>query len=158
MFDPATQRTIRALETILVTPAREVLPGYAKENLALDHELSEFDIPLVHPAQASLLDYLPQNSVVLLDDLNYLETIANEIEEQSVRFRQESIQEGVLPEDFPVPYLTWSEIMDSITRYCPLELGYTTAVEESPLGSLFTPGERYAGHLKELVESLAKIV
>ncbi|HQN03902.1 MAG TPA: transcription-repair coupling factor [Anaerolineaceae bacterium] len=154
MFDPATQRTIRALESILVTPAREILPGYVKEDLALDHELSEFDIPLVHPAQASLLDYLPKNSLVLLDDLNYLETIANEIEEQSVRFRQESIQEGVLPENFPVPYLTWSEIVDSISRLRSLELGYTTAVEESLLGSLFTPGERYAGHLKELVESL----
>jgi transcription-repair coupling factor (superfamily II helicase) len=154
LFDPASQRTIQHLESAFITPAREILPGYAKTVIEPGKELTEFDLPLVHPAQASLLDYLPTNSLVALDDLNYLETIADEIEEQSVRFRQESVQEGILPEDFPVPYLTWSEVMDSFNRYSWLDLGYTSAPEEPPLGSMFTPGERYAGRLKPLIDAL----
>ncbi len=157
VFDPASQRTIRVLESVLITPAREILPGYAANKVTFDHEISEFDLPLIHPAHASLLDYLPSDSLVLLDDLNYLETIANEIEEQSVRFRQESIQEGILPEDFPVPYLSWSEVVDSVSRYPWIEMGYTTAPDEFALAAAFTPGERFAGQLKNLIDSLGEV-
>src|SRR5512135_276028 len=59
-FDPASQRTIDQMDSILVTPAREILAGPAEERSALasqlshadaaasDLDISEFDIPLVH--------------------------------------------------------------------------------------------------------------
>ncbi len=37
-----------------------------------------------------------------------------EVEEQAVRYRNESIEEGTLAADFPVPYLTWSELADGL--------------------------------------------
>jgi len=101
-FDPASQRTLHRLEKLLITPAREVLPGYASGMDLPVTEIEEFYLPVVHPAQASLLDYLPQPALVLVDDLNLLGSIANEIEEQSVRLRNESLSEGTLPEKFPV--------------------------------------------------------
>ena len=55
-FDPATQRTLQNLETLLITPAREVLPGRAAEAGFSPQEISEFNLPLVHLATASLLD------------------------------------------------------------------------------------------------------
>jgi len=102
-FDPASQRTLHRLDKLLITPAREVLPGYAAGLDLPVMDLEEFYLPLVHPAQASLLDYLPQQALVLVDDLELLGSIANEIEEQSVRMRNESLSEGILPEKFPIP-------------------------------------------------------
>jgi hypothetical protein len=65
---------------------------------------------------ASLLDYLPRQALVLVDDLDLVQVTANEIEEQSVKLRRESIQEGTLPADFPVPYVSWSELQDNLAR------------------------------------------
>jgi len=124
-FAPGTQRTTKSLTELLLTPAREVLPGKAS---AIDlpdgvADVDEFYLPVVHAAHASLLDYLPQQSLVLVDDLDALQTVSTEIEEQAVRLRQESIVEGTLPVNFPVPYLSWSELQDSLNGHLWLELG-----------------------------------
>ena len=103
-FDPATQRTIEKLETLLVTPAMEVLPGKAQQVALEENErIDEFYLPVVHPAQATLLDYLPSDALVVVDDIDRVQLMATEVEEQAVKFRQESIKEGTLPGDFPVP-------------------------------------------------------
>ena len=122
-FDPATQRTVQKLESLMITPASEILRGYAEAlNLPLE-SLDEFSLPLVHPAQASILDYLPKQSLVLLDDFDLLQSFANDIEEQAVKQRNDSIAEGVLPADFPIPYLTWSELQEALSGLTWLELG-----------------------------------
>ncbi|HEX2980671.1 MAG TPA: hypothetical protein VHO48_10450, partial [Anaerolineaceae bacterium] len=113
-FDPASQRTVRNLDRLWITPAREVLPGYAATDLGVE-TIDEFHLPLVHPARASLLDYLPRESRVLIDDLNLFEVTVNGFEEQAVKVRNENIHEGLLPEDYPVPYLSWSELQDSLS-------------------------------------------
>ena len=63
-FNPGTQRTTRSLKDLLVTPAREVLPGQGCREcscqMADGEEVDEFYLPLVHQPHASLLDYLPQ--------------------------------------------------------------------------------------------------
>lgn len=71
-FDPASQRTVEQLESILVTPAREFVFSDKPEmagRLDQPGRISEFLIPLFHQFPASLLDYLPQKSLVLVDDL-----------------------------------------------------------------------------------------
>ena len=157
-FDPATQRTIEKLEYILITPAREFLQpeGDTSENL------SEFHIPLLHTQPASLLDYLPQKSLVLMDDISLVETMANELEEQAVRFRQESIEEGTLAATFPVPYLPWSELSDAMHDMTSFELGHSTEVDESEssidLASQFGHDERFGGRLKPFVDYLAAML
>ena len=162
-FDPASQRTIEKLDSILVTPAREYLASGEHET-----ELSEFHIPLLHPQPATLLDYLPQKAVVLIDDLSIIESMAEEIEAQAVKFRQESIAEEVLSADFPLPYIPWSELYDGI-QTSSLEFGYSIA-EESPspsgrgvrgegdLASCFGHDERFGGRLKLFIEYVAGLV
>ncbi|MEJ5202738.1 MAG: hypothetical protein WHV66_10950, partial [Anaerolineales bacterium] len=98
-FDPATQRTVQKLDHVLVMPAREVLPHRVEElNLSL-HNVDEFYLPLLHPQPASLLEYLPQQSLVVIDDLDHVQLLATEIEEQAVKLRNESIREGLLSDD-----------------------------------------------------------
>ncbi len=154
-FDPATQRTIENLEEILITPAREFLTETSRDEM----QLSEFHIPLLHKQPASLLDYLPQGALVLADDLSLIETMANEVEEQAVKYRQECVAEGTLPFDFPVPYIPWSELNDALGEFVRLELGYSTAAEgRSELASLFGHDERFGGRLKPFLDYLARVV
>ncbi len=154
-FDPATQRTVQKIERLLITPAREVLPGYAGHlNLGEGQTPDEFYLPLVHPAPASILDYLPSQSLVVMDDLLFLQSVANEIEEQAVKLRRESIQEGILPENFPIPYLTWGEIIDELNSLLWLDMGQSSGEEPSPLAECFQPGPRYGGRLKPFFEYL----
>ena len=119
-FDPASQRTIENLNSILITPACEFISrdletgksdGHTNpDDRISDIEISEFHIPLLHQQPASLLDYLPQKALVLIDDLSVMESMVEEVEEQAVKFRNESIQEGILSPDFPLPYITLPEL------------------------------------------------
>lgn len=157
-FDPATQRTLEKLENILITPAREFLT----DTTETDTQLSEFHIPLIHSQPASLLDYLPQKTFVLLDDISLIEVMANEVEEQAVKFRHESINEGTLSESFPVPYIPWSELNDSLGEFANVELGYSTKVDTGELGKSFSASfghdERFGGRLKPFIDYLYPIV
>lgn len=159
-FDPATQRTLEKLESVLITPAREFLANPAES----DAQLSEFHIPLIHSQPASLLDYLPQKTFVALDDISLIETMANEVEEQAVKFRQESVKEGALAENFPAPYISWSELNDSLGEFINLDLGYSDEQRlksgklESSFAHLFEHDERFGGRLKPFIDYLYKIV
>ena len=163
-FDPASQRTIEKLDTLLITPAREYIATGEQGT-----ELSEFHIPLLHPAPASLLDYLPQKALVLIDDISVVESMAEEIEAQAVKFRQESIAEDTLSADFPLPYIPWSELHDNLHDHASVEFGYSTRAEireqriengeaQKPLADYFGHDERFGGRLKQFVEYAGSIV
>jgi transcription-repair coupling factor (superfamily II helicase) len=173
-FDPASQRTMEKLEDILVTPAREYLMPVARDssredggiNVAVQaaEQYSEFHIPLLHAAQSSLLDYLPSKSLMMIDDLGLIESMANEVEEQAVKFRQESMAEGTLAKDFPIPYLPWSELHDSLGGFASLELGHSAELTADPqssnaeLSEQFGHDERFGGRLKPFIDYLSPIV
>src|ERR1043165_2084325 len=165
-FDPATQRTVENLESLLVTPAREYIvrsdsdvrrlsKGTNPDEPASEAEISEFHIPLLHEQSASLLDYLPQKALVLVDDLSVVESMVAEIEEQAVKLRQDSIAEGTLSPDFPLPYVTWPDLLDNLQDRSFLELGQSTAIDdEGQLRDAFAIGERFAGRLKLFIEQV----
>ncbi|MBN1450255.1 MAG: transcription-repair coupling factor [Anaerolineales bacterium] len=166
-FDPASQRTVEKLDALLITPAREFLhPDLSDLSDRLDQldQLSEFHIPLLHKAPATLLDYLPQKALVLIDDVSVVASVANEVEEQALKFRQESVAEGTLDDDYPIPYLTWSELEDNIHARAWLELGHSTSVSGdqlsvvSDLASCFSHDERFGGRLKPLMDYLGGLV
>ena len=159
-FDPASQRTVEKLNSILITPAREFIAVGADGNPP-ETELSEFQIPILHPLSASLLDYLPLKSLLLIDDLSVVESMVAEVEEQAVKLRQESIDEGLLSSDFPIPYITWPELLDDFHDHTMLELGRSTALEgsgEEALSSAFVIGQRFGGRLKLFVEHASDLV
>lgn len=164
-FDPSSQRTNETLDSILITPAREFIANdltvgnpksesrLSPDSPAEGNELSEFYIPILHRQSASLLDYLPPKPLVLIDDLSVVESMVAEVEDQAVKFRQEGLDEGTLSPDYPIPYVTWPELMDEFHGFKAIELGHSTAgVDEQGLGSTFTMGQRFAGRLKPFVD------
>jgi transcription-repair coupling factor (superfamily II helicase) len=165
-FDPATQRTVKStdvgpLQRLLITPAREFLTNpQANLEQAGDYN-SEFYIPVLHPMPASLLDYLPRQALVVLDDRQALADAITEVEEQAVAMRQDSIREGTLPADFPIPYLTLEEIQEALSAHATLDLGHGSATEvegvppaeiQVDLAERFSAGPRFAGRLKPVME------
>ena len=158
-FDPASQRSVQKLEQAFLTPAREILQG---DRTILDplgnQATAEFNIPLVHFTSASLLDYLPDHALIVQDDASYLESVATEIEEQSLLMRQEAQSSGLIDENFPVPYLTWSELRDTRAKISWLDLGFSAENQENTLSSIFSPAPRFGGKLENLMESIKRAV
>lgn len=189
-FDPATQRTVSrhgspAQKRLLVTPAREYLlthldkagilqqldyknreQGTSEQTTADEGQgISEFHLPLLHPAPASLLDYLPRQAIVLLDDWQDIRDTIQEVEEQAVGLRADYVTDGNLPADFPIPYLSLGEIEDSLAGHSSMELGQPadggSDLSLSPedglsLSDRFTSGPRFGGRLKLLLDHLAE--
>ncbi len=153
LFDPATQRTVDKRDACVIPPAREFL---LRNQPAMVHgkQYSEFHIPILHGFAATVIDYLPKNTLIVLDDGMKLENIINDVEEDAVKRRNEGIYSGYLPDDFPVPYLSWSELQDSMNKIQVLDLGYGIAEDISPLSACFHPNQRYAGQLTAFVDDL----
>jgi transcription-repair coupling factor (superfamily II helicase) len=174
-FDPATQRTITSIERLPVSPAREYLTPSSSSPvdgaslsdplLPTDSPLSEFYIPILHPTPASLLDYLPRDehnsTLVLVDDTQAVRDTAMEIEEQAAGLRRDYVQDGELPESFPTPYLSWSEIEDTLAGKQTIDLGYSIEPDEAILApaiaARFAPGPRFGGRLKPVMEHLTEL-
>jgi len=166
-FDPASQRTNRSLsneqERVLITPAREFLiPSGQKTEPDLENA-SEFQIPLFHSQSACLLDYLPRETIIFIDDRGTFTDTVSEVEEQSVGLRRDFIKDGTLDKDFPIPYLTLPELNDTLSSRQTVELGYPYQTEELEpdklslfLSDWFTAGSRFAGRLKTLMDYLSE--
>jgi transcription-repair coupling factor (superfamily II helicase) len=166
LFDPASQRTLRSIDRLLFTPAKEfLLPrdgDWKNERVAHlanqeGFSFTEFHLPLLHPIHASLLDYLPRDSLVIIENLQVIQDTITDVEEQAVSMRRDFIGDETLPPDFPVPYLSWTEIEDSLTGQQVLDLGPASAPEESSLADRFESEPRFGGRLKPLQEYLVDV-
>ncbi len=145
-FDPASQRTVAKVDQAWVGPAREfLLPPQALQQPPSDQP-AEWELPKLHPDAVSLLAYLPEGSLVALDDRSWLAAAAEEIETQAVRLRHEQ----ALPTTEPAPYFTWSELEDRLHGRPQLELGGSGETLPS-LRAAFLPAERFGGRLKPLM-------
>jgi len=158
-FDPASQRTVMESHELLISPAREYLMGRENE-LGLDpKDLSEFHTPLLHPNSVSLLDYLPQDALVMIDDLDALRDQVGELESQALTLRDEGLKAGTVAEDYPIPYLTLGEIEDLLGERQVVELGPAEALDEAQgLSRLFRPGPRFGGQLKPMLDQVEKLL
>jgi transcription-repair coupling factor (superfamily II helicase) len=163
-FDPATQRTTAVQERILVAPAREYI---LDPNREINGEVSEFHLPLLHPEPACLIDYLPRQTLVLVEDLQTLQETVADLEEQAIQMRNEAIHDANLAQDFPTPYLSWSELFDILQNHKRLELGGQAEENQSEakitlglpgFSERFSTGTRFGGRLKTFIEELVQHV
>ena len=51
-----------------------------------------------------MLDFLPDDTIIVLDGQEFIASAVMDFEEESLSRRDEAIQAGELPEDFPVPF------------------------------------------------------
>lgn len=198
-FDPATQRSAETIDRVIITPAREAIPKYGgavADRLAgwfatlpnpdddvtsaqpdeadLRSEtafpLLDFYLPYLYSAPASLLDYAPDDALIVVEDWDALTDTVADLESQALSQRADksAVQ---LPADMPLPYITWDDLQESISERKVLHLGgseipddsddpdqtVSERTEQGTLGDLFAPARRYGGQLRTFLESLQKV-
>ncbi len=117
---------------------------------------SEFHIPLLHSNAGSILDYLPQNTLILFDDWQAFIEIIEQFEEQAMGLRKDYISEGKINEEYPLPYLTQAEILDAISLKETIQLGPSSSEPDLDLTYSFSTNPRFGGQLKLFVEHVKK--
>jgi transcription-repair coupling factor (superfamily II helicase) len=172
-------------ESVIITPAREVLPAaardfaeiWADEPLPAEDSLPswrddlnnlrtglifpnlEYYLPLVYPRPVTLLDYLPPNALVIVDDWDELKTVAEEL---IAHANQIAAEQAALPPGYQSPLFTWNEIASELAWWQPLVLGEGRLDEAQPsddpiyieLGEAFDPGPRYGGQVRPFLNQL----
>ncbi len=181
-FDPATQRSQERVESVTITPAREALPRHGPrvaERVAemlerdlpddLREELDEhvrgldqaapfpgleFYLPMLYSSPATLLDYLPPDGLLVVDDRWELADSWAELEEEALDLRNTVERDGALPADYALPYATWDEWSEVTTDRPILTLGHGGEEATVPLSGCFIPGPRFGGQLKPLIDHI----
>lgn len=181
-FDPASQRSLEDVATVTITPAREALPVYGAsvaEGLAdwfavnppeetadiltsNDQErlqesaafpAIEFYLPWMFAQPVSILDYLPANALVFIDDAEDLADTIADLESQALTLREAHVSAGDIPPTMPEPYITWAEIGDALSQANAIELAGPQE-QQSELGSQFVPGPRFGGQIRAVLDHL----
>ena len=179
-FNPSNQRSVRRLATFQIVPAREVLPCYLPKvgqqlkeltqsvsNESADYPALQTDVetleqgsafgllehylPYVYSHRASLLDYLPDNSLVIIEEPSALEDGITEIERQAEANRTDAIASHQIADAHPKPYLSWMELEAHLQRQLCLSL---SNVEQECGSRLFQPGERFGGQLRLMLNQI----
>ena len=157
-FDPENQRTIEKVEQIRITPAREfLLPETSLGDLETG-ELSEYHLPLLHQEISSLLNFLPADTVVFIDDEDAIKETALEIGAQAESLRNGYQQDGQIEPDFPLPYLPWEDLKSAIGKFQVVTLGPAGEPSGGGISAHFTPNQRFGGELKSFTSHVAGII
>ncbi|GAB4476543.1 MAG: transcription-repair coupling factor [Anaerolineae bacterium] len=115
-------------------------------------DLLEFYLPWMYDDAASLLDYLPDDTLIAVDELAELADTIADLEEQALGLYRAGRDAGDLPPEMPHPFITWSQLQDGLSQAALLELG---GGQMGLLADRFTPGQRFAGQLRLLLDTLA---
>ena len=186
-FDPRTQRTETAIDCVRIVPARELLPAQLAQvheqtstffdtlrerqiddevynNLLQDAEpieqgqtfpYMEFYLPYAYNETSTLLDYLPANTLIVVEDPDdFVETVRH-LTEQAETNRDNNQKSGQLADDYPLPYASDAHIAAALAQRLVLNIG--NLPRQAGEQRLFSPGERYAGQLRQVVNSLHSI-
>jgi transcription-repair coupling factor (superfamily II helicase) len=181
-FNPATQRSEERVDSVTITPAREALPRHAPRiattvsaQLARDlpadvvTELEshyrglisatafpglEFYLPYLYTGSATLLDFLPSEAIIAVDDPQALADAWAGFEEEALELRAAVEESETLPEDYPLPYVTWEEWSEQLTDRPVLTLGHSDQGLMAGLADRFAPGPHLGGQLKPLLDHI----
>jgi transcription-repair coupling factor (superfamily II helicase) len=159
-FQPETQRTTgEALPQVTIMPAREALPELLPTatqpltawfenvkkvgdtlNLLPDADaLSqaqafpylEFYLPYLYADAATLLDYAPENALIVLDDPEDILHRMTELTDEAAANQANNVKTGQLPPDYPPPFINAAALMANLQTRRVLALNNTGTMLES---------------------------
>jgi transcription-repair coupling factor (superfamily II helicase) len=129
----------------------EMLSGAAFPNL-------EYYMPLLYPQPAGLLDYLPDNGLLFVDDWPELETAVRELHDHADQVANE---QPSLPPHYPSPIFDWHAYTSELKWWQPIILGQgeddIEGSGERPffqIADAFDPGPRFGGQVRPLMTQL----
>ncbi len=122
----------------------------------------EWYLPYLYSRPASLLDHLPGNGLLVLDDGELLADSLKEAEREGAQTYQELLRGHELPSDFSASFFSPEDILDQIAAHRPLVLGTNglpgdvQEAESSALARNFVPGPHFAGQIKRILQEMRK--
>ncbi|MFC1950605.1 transcription-repair coupling factor, partial [Chloroflexota bacterium] len=188
LFDPANQRSLKAVSLITIGPATELLSPLSSNKLELEPIVNSIDLancsaevsqqlqqelamllnkqrlgniqfyaPMFN--KDSLLNYLPQNALVLLDEPMNIKQALEGLEAKASESRIKKIERGELPHNFPQPHFTWKELEPKIKERQHLTLTAWGTIDTDQLYQLnFTPTPNYTGHIPAFIKKVKQIL
>jgi len=185
-FDPNTQRSIQQVEQTTIYPAREALPDLTPqlakhladwfESLKREDEIVhplddtemlangmafpylEHYLPYLYSFPVSLLDYAPENALIVVEDYAELQDICQDIAEGAESNRGNNQHTNQIAPDHPLPYVTWAELSQELAQrqvvYLDVIGAEGSAFIHEDYSGLFTPGGRYGGQLRPLLNQV----
>jgi len=180
-FDPITQRSIRDVTLFTVIPAKEQLPNLT-DRTEIDEAIgrlqfdkcsqdtkdrieddlvslfSESDIETLHlynglVNQNSILDYLPDNGLLVIDRESQVEAETYDVQEKYARMRESREGRGELPGNFPTPYMDWS----TLSKYLyssPCQKLKVQSILSGELDNVFKDAGQFYGRMEDLTAYL----
>jgi transcription-repair coupling factor (superfamily II helicase) len=188
LFDPASQRSSNSIESLAISPATELLAPLAstraeleevakslnlancsaearrqyEQELAMLADKQELNnLPFYAPLfnTDSLLDFLPQDCLLILDELANIEQVIEELDDKASRLRAEKLERQELPVNFPQPYFSWKELEPKLKQKSRLNLtAWGLEGEESAHTLSFATVPGYAGQLPAFIKKVKQLL
>lgn len=182
-FDPHTQRSIERLNAIRLLPPFELpvwrLSAIANELEVLDlnllrnevredwqrriQQISSGTFPdsldllsgYLSPVASSLLDFLPDHSMVIVDGPDAVRLAATQHEHQAVELERTFRDSGELPAGLPLPYIPSATVLRSLTSRMSVAIGSSEA-DQSDAISFDAVGDSpvFAGNISAMTDRL----
>ncbi len=121
----------------------------------------EWYLPYFYSRPASLLDHLPDNTTVLVDDGAALVSELLETERRNGQIREELQRSGELPTGFASSFFPAAEIVENLQARSPILLGFgnldgSAQSANTPLARAFAPGPSFGGETKRILREVQK--
>ncbi len=94
-FDPQSQKSLKSISSVTITPAKENLNN--------------------KPNTASILDYLPENTLLIIDNPEDIKVTIEELDKKVNDLLQKKRENGII-QSLPKPYFTWLELWEKLTK------------------------------------------
>ena len=186
-FDPASQRSSEAIESLAIGPATELLAPLTSTEAELEEKVKSLklancteevrqqyerdlamlidkqepdDLPFYAPLfnTDSLLDFLPEDCLLVLDELPNIEQAIGELEEQAEQLRADKLERKELPINFPRSYFSWKELETKLKRKSRLGLTAWGVETEDAHRLSFTTVPGYAGQLPAFIRKVKQLL
>ena len=188
LFDPTTQRSQRESPSVTIGPATELLTPLLSSQADLESFLRDIDLsgcsdearrqfeqeltmltsrqrpvnlrfyaPLF--GRDSILDYLPQDILLVLDEPRSIELAATDLDTKAEELRMAKRGRGELPASFPRPYFTWDELREQVEAKQRLVLtAWGVPEDEQHRQVRFATAPSYAGQLPAFLERVRQMM
>ncbi len=185
LFDPESQRSLEEIASITVAPAAELVALLQRERGELEQVLRGLNLTNLNAEMSqqyegetaallegqmpqnrqfyaslfhrdSLIDYLPEDAVLLLDEPSSIEQEMAELHAEAEQMWAEKLERGELPGNFPRPYFTWEEMEGKLERREGLAL--SAFGDDEALRLDFAPAPNYAGQLPSFCRRIKQLI
>ena len=188
LFDPANQHSLKAVSSIAISPATELLTPLLSNKLELAPVVNSIDLSGCSPEVSqqfkqelamllnkqkpnniqfyaplfnrdSILSYLPQDALIVLDEPTNIRLAMEDLDAEAEELRTEKLAEAELPHNFPRPYFTWKELEPRLkSRQYLMITAWGIAENEQPYQLNFTPAGNYARQLPVFIKKIKQLL